>query len=165
MGGLWAYVRVATPPDHEQLSLLTAAYPAAAPLLPAGVAALHLVHLAAGHAAGHVATGAGCAPVRWWEHAARAALDAASVRVGELSLSLPRHFSVRDLFKWADRMVALHGAALAARTLKPLAAAAEAMLADTAGDTQSVPAPAPTQYDITTADTQVRLPTVLYPHV
>ncbi len=161
LGGLWAYVRVTPPSEVEQLSLLAAAHPPVTPLLPAAVATLHLVQLAAGHVAppqaqthaaarsargGGGAAQPGAAPAgdaqqaappeeqAWWVAAAAAALRDAGVRPGELSLSLPRHFSVRDLFKWARRMQALHGAALGARALQPLAAAVDSLLAAAAAD-------------------------------
>ena len=38
------------------------------------------------------------------QSAAHAALEAAGLRSGELTLSLGRHFSLRDLIKWARRM-------------------------------------------------------------
>ena len=38
------------------------------------------------------------------QSAVHVALEAAGLRGGELSLSLGRHFSLRDLIKWARRM-------------------------------------------------------------
>lgn len=52
----------------------------------------------------------------------------AGMRVGELALSLPRHFSVRDLFKWAARMSSLRGQQLGVRGLQPLAVGVQALL-------------------------------------
>lgn len=53
LGGLWAYVRMQPPSDHEQLAMLSAAYPTAAALLPGAIAALTAVHLAGGHMPQH----------------------------------------------------------------------------------------------------------------
>jgi midasin len=142
LGNLWAYVRVEPPAEHEQLAMLGGCYPLTAPLLPAAVATLSLIHLAgsqgasgawggSGHtsSAGHHTSqegrqsgGAGkktqpkaayvmdgaslrlAAPQAWWHAAAAAAAAGAGLRPGELALALARHFSVRDLFKWAARM-------------------------------------------------------------
>jgi hypothetical protein len=51
------------------------------------------------------------------------------MRPGELALALPRHFSVRDLFKWASRMQVLHGPLLGLRSLRALGAGVEKLLA------------------------------------
>ncbi len=40
--------------------------------------------------------------VVWWHASAAASVG---LRAGELALSLPRHFSARDLLKWAARLV------------------------------------------------------------
>ncbi|KXZ56433.1 hypothetical protein GPECTOR_1g386 [Gonium pectorale] len=51
-----------------------------------------------------------------WHALAEEALEAAGVRRGDLALHLGRHFSLRDVFKWCDRMTHLHSALLRGRT-------------------------------------------------
>jgi midasin len=141
LGGLWSRVRLEAPSDAEQLQILGGTFPQLLPLLPAAMAAAHLVELAAGHAApgaahaptmngggstaaagadaGAAAAVAGHAASAWRAQAA-GCLRAAGVRPGELALQLQRHTSLRDLVKWCRRMAATHGALLA---LRPAAAA------------------------------------------
>lgn len=59
--------------------------------------------LAVAGAAG-VAAGAGAGAGAWWQARAVQALASAGLQTGSLALQLTRHFSVRDLFKWCDRM-------------------------------------------------------------
>ena len=100
------------------MAMLSAAVPSLLPLLPTAISQLSLLQQAAGH---HAATGVGAGaatasllqhqqpqPVggagAWWHAQAARALAAAGVRPGSLALQLSRHFSVRDLFKWCERM-------------------------------------------------------------
>lgn len=50
-----------------------------------------------------------------WHKLAASSLALAKVRPGSLALQLPRHFSVRDLFKWCSRMQHLHSTLLFSR--------------------------------------------------
>ncbi len=111
LGGLWAFVAIDAPSDAEQALILAAAYGVLAPLLPAAMATLRLVQLAAGHLQQQQqqqqqqrAWGADEAAADAWGRAAEAALQAAGLKRGELALQLARHFSLRDLFKWCNRM-------------------------------------------------------------
>lgn len=111
LGGLWSVVRLETPPDGEQLDILTACYPRLSPLAPCALAYLHTVQLVTGHlpyhGPPHCAAQEAQLPV--WQLQALAAMHAAGYAPGELWLHLPRHFSLRDAFKWCARMDALHG--------------------------------------------------------
>ncbi|KAG1662050.1 hypothetical protein FOA52_005297, partial [Chlamydomonas sp. UWO 241] len=121
LGSLWSYVRLDEPDEEEQLEMLAGACPQLLPLLPTAVSLLSLLQQAAGHSqrssAGASTSGKGA----WWSARASAALAAAGVRPGSMALQLARHFSIRDLFKWADRMQCLHGPSLSSRALTQLA--------------------------------------------
>lgn len=106
--------------------------------------------------------GGACGACSWWAAAAVTALRGAGVRPGELALALGRHFSLRDLLKWAARMQGLHGPALEGRGLAPLAAAARAMCGADGGAPHGVgasgaaAAAAPVRYDLSLVDQRLR---------
>lgn len=128
LGSLWAYVRLEEPGEEEQLQMLAGACPQQLALLPTAVALLALLQQAAGHvhpsslpAPAQGASSASAGQGAWWHAKAAQALAAAGVRPGSLALALPRHFSVRDLFKLCDRLQRLHGGLLSSRALQLLA--------------------------------------------
>eukprot|EP00798_Chlamydomonas_sp_ICE-L_P024872 gene24872-10533_t len=136
LGGLWAYVRLECPTEVEQLLMLSAAHPALLPLLPTAVETLCLTQLAGGHAHGIGNLGSNGS---WYTRSA-SALASASIKSGEMGLHLHRHFSVRDLFKWANRMSSLHSSKLANRgALNTMGVAVKAWL-DTAAAAAEEPA-------------------------
>jgi midasin len=155
LGGMWARVRLEAPSDAEQLEILGGTFPPLAPLLPAALAAAHLVELAAGHAA---PGGGGCPDARpasaaataaahaaaAWRGQAAACLRVAGVRPGELALQLQRHGSLRDLVKWCRRMADTH-APLLSRALR-----------SSGGAPAVAAAPAPYILDATKIDPHVR---------
>ena len=122
LGSLWMYVRLEAPSLSEQFHMVLGCFPDILPLLPVGMAMLELLQLAAGHTSPLLSSSSlpsNASPEDssqeqqqqqqqprrcWWHTAALSALAAAGIRPGDLSLSLGRHFSVRDLFKWAQRM-------------------------------------------------------------
>ncbi|EFJ44763.1 hypothetical protein VOLCADRAFT_121252, partial [Volvox carteri f. nagariensis] len=55
-----------------------------------------------------------------WHALAEAALEAAGLKRGALTLHLGRHFSLRDVFKWCRRMMHLHEAQLRIRSYSQL---------------------------------------------
>lgn len=59
---------------------------------------------AAGVSEASAGAGAGAGAGAWWQARAAQALASAGLQTGSLALQLTRHFSVRDLFKWCDRM-------------------------------------------------------------
>lgn len=135
LGGMWSKVVLQAPTEAEQLSILQGLFPDLGPLLPIAQATVRLVQMAGGHAASASASsaaGPGSAVASWAQQAAAAALAGAGVRPGELSLSLGRQFSSRDLIKWCGRMAACHGPLLL-RTLRRSTAAAAAAAATPAG--------------------------------
>ena len=105
LGSLWAYVRLEPADEDEQLLMLSASCPQLLPLLPTAISQLSLLQQAAGHVVvPSPGSGASGGQAAWWHAKASQALAAAGIRPGSLALQLSRHFSVRDLFKWSDRM-------------------------------------------------------------
>jgi hypothetical protein len=128
---MWSKVVLQAPTEAEQLTVLQGLFPELALLLPIAQSTVRLVQMAGGHAAA-AASAVGQTPpsavVSWAQQAAAAALQGAGVRPGELSLSLGRQFSTRDLIKWCGRMTACHGPLLL-RSLRSSSAAAAVTLA------------------------------------
>ncbi len=102
MGSLWAYVRLDAPDYDEELKLLSGVFPQLLPLLPFAVSLLVLVQQAAGHVK-PTPYDPSCQS-SWCSSQAIKALEAAGLKHGGLDLHLPRHFSIRDLFKFCHRM-------------------------------------------------------------
>eukprot|EP00879_Flechtneria_rotunda_P027189 GHRR01029067.1.p1 GENE.GHRR01029067.1~~GHRR01029067.1.p1 ORF type:complete len:739 (+),score=326.62 GHRR01029067.1:246-2462(+) len=128
LGGLWAIVRLQSPTEAEQLTVLQGLYTELTPLLPVVQAIMRLVQMAAGPLTAAVqaaAAGAEGGGQSWQQQVAAAALRGAGLRPGELALSLSRQFGTRDLIKWCSRMVCNHGVLLQCM-LRPQQAAIKA---------------------------------------
>ncbi len=123
LGGLLHAVAVEAPPAAEQADLLRALHPQLGPLLPPAMATLAAVRIAFGQWPAPAPSDAPDAAAA----DAHAALALGGVAPGEFSLG--RHFSFRDLLKWARRVARVH-AALLRRALRSAGDAPDASAAD-----------------------------------
>ncbi|KAL0028971.1 hypothetical protein WJX77_009058 [Trebouxia sp. C0004] len=105
LGSLLSAVTVAPPTDQEQLLIIQGLFPDLACLLPCAMAVLHLVR----RAAGQLTQQQSISEEGGVEWVVSSALAAGGVKRGDVGLHVGRHYSIRDLITWCNRMQGIHG--------------------------------------------------------
>ncbi|KAL0049173.1 hypothetical protein WJX82_008148 [Trebouxia sp. C0006] len=105
LGSLLSAVTVAPPTDQEQLLIMQGRFPDLACLLPCAMAVLHLVR----RAAGQLIQQQSISEEGGVEWVVSSALAAGGVKHGDVGLHVGRHYSIRDLITWCNRMQGIHG--------------------------------------------------------
>lgn len=97
---------IENPPLVEQLSILKGKYPELHFILPFAMATLHLVQLASGQGSPllHMDSNGDNMDFSRMDGIVRECLERRSISGHDIKLHVGRHYSLRDLVKWCDRM-------------------------------------------------------------